>query len=124
MLKQYTYLLILILLINCVCVYAQEENNLPNPEVIRLVNEGVKLHKNKEYLEALKYFEVFVVMRDSVRSVEYRKSTFKSQMKFLKEISLQRYLRSTGLLIMVLTGIILSMAWRLIFVICWCAKMK
>jgi tetratricopeptide (TPR) repeat protein len=32
--------------------------------------------------EALKYFEVFVVMRDSVRNQEFRKSTFKSQMKY------------------------------------------
>ena len=57
MLKKHIYLLILILLMSCVFVLAQEENNLPNPEIVRLVNEGVRLHKNKEYLEALKYFE-------------------------------------------------------------------
>ena len=37
--------------------YAQEEAYTPNPEVVRLVNEGIELHKNKDYLGAIKAFE-------------------------------------------------------------------
>lgn len=57
MLNRYIYIFILFILVtNSIYAFAQEEI-LPNPEVVRLVNEGVKLHKDKDYLGALKYFE-------------------------------------------------------------------
>ncbi len=57
MLNRYIYIFIFFILVtNSICTFAQEDN-LPNPEIVRLVNEGVKLHKNKDYLGALKYFE-------------------------------------------------------------------
>lgn len=36
---------------------SQEETFVPNPEVVRLVNEGNELHKIKDYLGALKSYE-------------------------------------------------------------------
>jgi len=58
MFKQFIYLIIIfIFFVNHLSAFGQDEGALPNPEIIRLVNEGIKLHKNKEYEEALKYFE-------------------------------------------------------------------
>ena len=44
-------------LISIAPVFSQEEENTPNPTIVKLVNEGIDLHKNKDYLGALKAFE-------------------------------------------------------------------
>lgn len=51
-------LTVLILFFTCavVCSAQQQEGSLPNPEVVRLVNKGIELHKNKDYVGALNTF--------------------------------------------------------------------
>lgn len=54
--KLYIYLLAIFILL-FTPTFAQEDNaSSPNPEIVRLVNDGIERHKNKDYLGALQSF--------------------------------------------------------------------
>ena len=42
---------------NPLIAYAQDEDIAPNPTIIKLVNEGIELHKKRDFLGAIKAFE-------------------------------------------------------------------
>lgn len=56
MLCKYFVLILLFLLNYLFCALAQEPSFAPNPEIIRLINEGIDLHNKKNYEGALKVF--------------------------------------------------------------------
>ncbi|MBI3590431.1 MAG: tetratricopeptide repeat protein [Candidatus Melainabacteria bacterium] len=57
MLRKYILIYVLFFLFtNALFCFAQDESYPQDPEIVRLVNEGIKLHKDKDYLGALKSF--------------------------------------------------------------------
>ncbi|MBI2995988.1 MAG: tetratricopeptide repeat protein [Candidatus Melainabacteria bacterium] len=55
--KKYIYFLFIVfLIIQLLNAYCQDGANTANPEIVSLINEGIKLHKNKDYQGALKLF--------------------------------------------------------------------
>ena len=61
MIKNYNFYLLFTFLIffitsSFLTVLCQDEDYAPNPEIVKLLNEGVELHKNKDYIGALHSF--------------------------------------------------------------------
>lgn len=55
--KSFKVVVIFVIFLNYSFVYAQYDTNTPNPEVVRLVNEGIELHKNRDFEGALRLFQ-------------------------------------------------------------------
>ena len=59
MIRKYICFICIVLLViaSTLIVFGQDDNYVSNPEIIRLVNKGIELHKGKDYVGALKAFD-------------------------------------------------------------------